>query len=182
MDSGSVPDKHVGRVDHKERARRSETEERRDADALALSPVVRCGAEGIRADERAELGEPQGDLVPSLPPQHGDHLEGRIVGRGVGDRVVRDTEAAGDARAIATVAVEQLDDGRRLTERAHAVERLVVVDRVDHPHAAAGDDGVRSPLHEVRLRRDPADREVELVDEAHELDRSYAASALAAST
>jgi len=72
------------------------------------------------------------------------------------------------AAEVAAVASEQLHHRCRLAERASAFERLVVVDRIDQPDPVTGNDRVRRALHEARLRRDPPDREVELVDESHE--------------
>jgi hypothetical protein len=89
--------------------------------------------------------------------QYGQHLERRVGRRLVGHDVVRHAEELGDACAVAVVPVEQLHDGRRLAERAHALERVLVQYGIDHPHATARLDGMRGALHERGLGRDPLD-------------------------
>ena len=141
--AGSVADEDVRRLDREQPARRREPQERRDREPLAPRAVVRRGAERVGAHERAEVREPERHLVPALPLQHGDHLERRACRREVRDDVMRHAESAGDACAVAAVPIEQLHDGCGLTERANALERLVVVDRIDQPDPAARGERVR---------------------------------------
>ena len=73
----------------------------------------------------------------------------------------------GDGTAVTTVPVEQLQNARRIAELTHARQRALVGHRIDHPDAPLRSDGVRRPLHEARLGRNPAEREADLIDEAN---------------
>ena len=54
----------------------------------------------------------------------------------------RHAQALGDGRAIAVVAVEELEDGRGLTECRDSLVEAVAVEDVDQPDPAAGPDRV----------------------------------------
>ena len=79
--------------------------------------------------------------------------------------MMRDAEPRRELDAVATVAVEQLDDAGRRACGAHTLLNLGVVHRIDEPHAATGDERVRATPHEFVL--DPADAGLELVYDVH---------------
>ena len=79
--------------------------------------------------------------------------------------MMRDAEPLRDLDAVATVAVEQLDDTGRRACCAHTSLHPDVVHRVDEPDAAAADEGVRATPHELVL--DPAEAGLELVYDVH---------------
>ena len=63
------------------------------------------------------------------------------------------------------MAVEQLDDGRGLPQRADPLVDAFAVDRIGHPDPSVDVDGVRRARQHL-LGRDPAEAVLELVDEA----------------
>ena len=65
------------------------------------------------------------------------------------------------------MAAEELDDARRFAERLDAVVEAVDVQSVEEPHLPVADHGVRGALHELGLRRLPAEPGLELVDDTH---------------
>ncbi len=75
-----------------------------------------------------------------------------------------DAEPLGDLRAVAVVAVEQLDYGSRLAERQYAVVEAVDVDGIDHPDLIAEDGGVAGALHHLPRIRKPGDADVVLFE------------------
>jgi len=80
--------------------------------------------------------------------------------------VKRHAEPAGNGRAVAPVPVEQLDDAGRLAKRADSLLHPIAVDHVDQPHLPFDRERVRAALHELGLRRDPAEPPLLLVAEA----------------
>ena len=77
-----------------------------------------------------------------------------------------DAQSRGDGTAVTAVPVEQLHNPDRLAELTRALKCLLVGYWVDQPDLPPGRDGVRRPLHETRLGRDPTECETELIDEA----------------
>jgi hypothetical protein len=65
------------------------------------------------------------------------------------------------------MAVEELNDRRRLAELADALVEAVGVEHVEEPDLPVVEDGVRRPLHELRLVRLPAEPAFELFDDPH---------------
>ena len=96
----------------------------------------------VGAEERPALRLPERDLAPEAVVPHRQRLE-----RGAGDALEgaheRDAEPRRPRRAVARVAVEQLQDACGLAERADALLELRRVDRVDQPDAAADAQRVR---------------------------------------
>ncbi len=136
-----------------------------NGEALGRGAVVLRGADGLGADERAVLRQPERHLAPPASPQHRQDLEGRAGWSDERNVEVRHAELVRDAPAVSRVPVEQLQDARRLTEGADSLEHTVVEHRIDQPDPSARDERMRAALHEVRLGRDPAEPELELVDE-----------------
>ena len=75
--------------------------------------VHRVGADDLGDDEHAPLGPPQRALAPAREVEHADHAE-RAAGHRVGEPQVRDAEPRGERRAVAVVAVQELDHAGRL--------------------------------------------------------------------
>ena len=117
--------------------------------------------------------------MPPAAPQERKDLE-RRPRRGLpGKLVVWDAELLGDGTAVTAMPVEQLHNAGRLAELTRAPQRALVGYRIDHPDAPVRRDGVRRPLHEAWLGRDPPEREAELIDEAnaaHATDGTLAAT------
>src|SRR5207244_7555523 len=89
--------------------------------------------------------------------------------------VMGHAELARERGTVAPVPVEQLDDARRRSGGANALLDPLAVDGIDHPHLSAGDERVRTALHELVL--DPAEAGVELVYRFHiAAQRSWATS------
>jgi hypothetical protein len=78
---------------------------------------------------------------------------------------VRDAIAAGELRAAPLVPAEQLDHAGRLAERVDPLVQPVDDRRVEEPDATADRERVRGAPHVARPRVDPAEAELELVDE-----------------
>ena len=109
--------------------------------------VPRRSVEAVRADrlgddERPLRLPPEGHLAPALRPPHRDHGE-RAVGERIRDDEVRHAERRGDRRAVAVVAVEELEHGDRLAEGPGPLERRLVSDGVDEPDPAVARQDVR---------------------------------------
>ncbi len=100
---------------------------------LAAAEEVGSRPERVSAGEDRRLRPPQRNFLPSSPEPDRQELEGADrLGR---DDVVPDSQPFRDARAIAVVPVEQLDDAGRLAERTDSLLHTVGVDRVHEPHA-----------------------------------------------
>ena len=76
-----------------------------------------------------------------------------------------DPVARGERRAVALVAVEQLDDAARLAGGAHPLVQAGDVERIDQPDAAVDDERVRGAR--PGLAQSPAEAALELVYPAH---------------
>ena len=105
--------------------------------------------------------------MPPAAPQERPNLEPRPRRGLPGNLVVRDAELLGDGTAITAVPVEQLHNAGRLAELTRPPQRALVGYRIDQPDAPVHREGVRGPLHEVGLGRDPAKREADLIDKAN---------------
>jgi DNA polymerase (family 10) len=162
----AVSAEDVERLEACERlARRLEPQERVDADRLVARSEVADGAERIADDQDPLCGEPKRHLLPEPAPDDRDHPE-RRVGHSVEGRFVeRDGEASCDSRAVALVAVEQLDHASRLPEFRDPFVDPRPVEDVRQPDGVADSDCVRGPFEAVAFRR-PAEAVLELVDEA----------------
>ena len=79
--------------------------------------------------------------------------------------MMRNAEPLGDLDAVATVAVEQLDDTGRRACGTHTLLHPGVVHRIDEPDTAVDDERVRATPHELVL--DPAEAGLELVYGVH---------------
>jgi hypothetical protein len=166
VDSLAVTDEHVVGLDREQPLRRRQPEQRRDTEPLSRPAVVLGRTDRVGADERPLLREPERDLVPPAVPQERQDLE-RRPRRGLPENlVVWDAELFGDGAAVTAVPVEQLHNAGWLAELRRTPQRALVGDRVEHPDAPLRRDGVRGPLHEAWLGRDPAEREADLIDEA----------------
>jgi hypothetical protein len=94
--------------------------------------------------------------MPPAAPQEQQHLE-RRARRGLpGNLVVWDAELLGDGTAVTAVPVAQLHNAGRIAELTRPLQRALVGDWIDHPDASVRRDGMRRPLHEAWLGRDPA--------------------------
>jgi hypothetical protein len=100
-------------------------------------------------------------------PQERQNLEPRPRRGLLWNLVVWNAELPGDGTAVTAVPVEQLHNAGRVAELARARQRALVGYRIDHPDAPLRRDGVRRPLHEAWLGRNPAEREADLIDEAN---------------
>ncbi len=99
-------------------------------------------------------GHQRADSRQRLPAHDGHEREG------TSREVVRcddvgDAQALGESRAVAVVAIEELDDAGRLAERQRADDRVRPVDRIDEPHLPVRGERVRGTRH--RLVDDPAE-------------------------
>jgi hypothetical protein len=72
VDAGPVPAQNVRRLELPKTARRAEAKERVDADGLAGRGEIADGPEGVRHDQHAPLGLPEGDLLPDAVPDDAD--------------------------------------------------------------------------------------------------------------
>jgi hypothetical protein len=115
--------------------------------------------ERVAADEGTSLGPPEGDLLPPAPEPDRNELERRHA-RG-GHDVMRHAETLGQLGAVPVVPVEQLHDPGRLAGGPNPILHAVAQERIDRPHAAGGDEHVRTARHE--LVHDPTEAAVELV-------------------
>src|ERR671919_865195 len=146
--------------------RRSRPKQRVHGEALAGPEVVAGRAERVGAGEDALLGPPERGFPPPAPVDHAQDLERRAGDAAEGEAVELHAEPLGEARAVALVAIEQLDDACGLAERADPLLDALPVDRVDEPHASVRAQGVRGLLQEGGLGRDPAESKRGLVAEA----------------
>lgn len=106
VDAFAVPAQDAfGRDSFQLFARRTETHERVQRDALVARPVVARRPERVRADEDASLGPPERDLLPPPRVAQGEELERRA-----GDRLRHDVvwhaETRGKLGAVALVPIE----------------------------------------------------------------------------
>jgi hypothetical protein len=122
---------------------------------------VRRRPERVPDDEHAAVHE-RGDLTPAGQPR--DLEAERQPARG---HVQRHSEALRDARAVATVAVEQLDDGGRPAERLDTIVEPLHVEDVEEPDPIPLHDRVRGALQVVRLLGLPPEAALELVHDPH---------------
>jgi DNA polymerase (family 10) len=137
-----------------------------DADRLLVAgSEVADGAERVAEDEDPLRGEPNRHLLPEPAPDDRDHLERRVGHSVEGRHVERDAEAARDGRAVAVVAVDELDDPTRLAELPDPLIDPGAVEDVREPDGGPDSNGVRGPLEAVALAH-PAEAVLELVDEA----------------
>src|SRR5918992_653259 len=118
----AVAAEHVLRADMPQRARRSQTEHRMDAEQLRGGPKVAEGAKRIGRNERPSLGRPESDFAPEAEPDDRQELERRTRDR-VRNAVVWDTELLRNLRAVAPVPIEQLDHAAGRTELERALLR-----------------------------------------------------------
>ena len=162
----AVAAEDVERLEAGERAaRRLEPQERVDADRLVGGAEVADRAERVADDQDPLCGEPKRHLLPEPAPDDRDHLERRVGHAVEGCHVERNTEAACNGRAIALVAVEQLDHRTRLAELRDPLVDAGPVEDVRQPHGVPDADRVRGALEAVALGH-PAEAVLELVDEA----------------
>ena len=73
--------------------------------------------------------------------------------------------AGGEGRAVAGVAVEELEDAPHLAQGGDPLVQAVPVDRIHEPDPTLVGQRVRGPLHGGRLGGDPAEAPVVLVRE-----------------
>jgi DNA polymerase (family X) len=162
----AVSAEDVERLEAGERlARRLEPQERVDADRLVGGAEVAGRAKRVAGDEDSLRREPKRHLLPEPASDDRDHLERRVGHSVEGRHVERDAEASCDGRAVALVAVEQLDRASRLTELSDPPVDPGAVEDVRQPHGIPDSDRVRGALEAVAFRR-PAEAVLELVDEA----------------
>jgi hypothetical protein len=147
-----------------------------DAEQLVRGAEVGHRAESLRADEDAPGLPPEGDFTPPGHVQDLPGLEGRAGDAREGQPQVGHPEPFRQDRAVARVAVEELEDAGRLAQPAHPLLDAGPVHRVDEPHPAVGPERVRGALQERRLGRDPAEAEVRLVAEGDRPARHASAS------
>jgi hypothetical protein len=88
-----------------------------------------------------------------------DHVSVAVQPSGTVTLVFTDIEGS-------TALLDNLGAGGWLAELRRTPQRAQVGYRVEHPDAPLRRDGVRGPLHEAWLGRDPAEREADLIDEA----------------
>ena len=72
VNAGPVPAQDVFRLELPEITRRAEAKERVDADGLAGRREIANGSDGVRHDQHAPLGLPEGDLLPDAVPDDAD--------------------------------------------------------------------------------------------------------------
>jgi hypothetical protein len=65
------------------------------------------------------------------------------------------------------MAIQELDDRRRLAELEDALVEAFGVEHVEEPDLPVVEDGMRGALHELRLVRLPAEPAFELLDDPH---------------
>ena len=163
VQAGAVPDEQMLRLVAEQRGRRAEQPQHRvDAEPASRRAVVARGPDRVGDDERAPFGPPERRLLPAREgrdPEGRERRAGHLRGR----HVQRHAQPRGDRRAVAVVAVEELEHAARLAERRDARVETGEVGRVDEPDAAVGGERVRGPLHPGRLGRDPAEAGVALV-------------------
>lgn len=166
MHAGAVADQHVLRLHAAQRGRRPGAQQRVDAELAGADREGLVAADHLGHDQRPLLGPPERGLAPVRDPNDGDRLEGRLR-HDVGHPQVRHLEAGRERRAVAVVAVEQLQHGSRLAKCRHPLDRLGLVDRIDHPDSPVRHERVRGALHAVVQH--PAEAKLELVeaDAAH---------------
>ena len=165
MEPCAVTKEDVLRLETRERCPgREEAEGRVDAERLAGRAEVVEAAECVRADEDSLFGEPERDLAPKALSDDREGDERRALDVRVRRHVERDAEAVGDGCAVALVAVEELNDGCGLSERADPLVEAFAVDDVREPDAVLGADRVRSARDPVSLDA-PAEAVLELVVE-----------------
>jgi hypothetical protein len=128
--------------------------------------------ERIAADEDTSLGPPEGDFLPPAPHPDRNELERRHA-RG-GYDVMRHAETLGQLGAVSVMPVEQLQDPGRLAGGPDPILHAVAEERIDRPHAAGGDEQVRTAPHE--LVHDPTEAAVELVARLEDLQRCHIAA------
>jgi hypothetical protein len=92
------------------RSRRSRPEQWVHGEALAGPKVVACRAERVRADQHPLCGPPERGLPPPATVAHAKDLEGRAGNPAEKQAVEVHADPLGQARAVALVAIEQLDD------------------------------------------------------------------------
>lgn len=174
MDPFAVPAQDVTRGQTLDKVPRGhDPEERVHREALVARPVVARRPERIRAGEDLRLGPPERDLAPAAAVAHDPELERCARHRHPRHDVVQYAETIRERGAVALVPVEELDHPRGLAEPAHPLLDAVGVQGIEEPDAAAGDECVRTALHE--LVADPAKPELALVAEA---DGTHAAEAV----
>src|SRR5829696_9179785 len=167
MDPAPVAAENVPRLVPPERLRRPEAEQRMDAELLARSPEVADGAECVGHDESAKLRDPGRDLLPETRARERDDLERRGRDSLHRNGVVGDAQRRGDIRAVARVAVEQLDDARGLAELRDSLDCGRPQDGIEDPDLTAALERVGAAPDP--LLRDPAEAVLELVAELEAL-------------
>src|ERR671923_414003 len=163
VDAGAVTAEDMARLVAAERLRRSQAEERVDADRLVRRAEVADGSQRVAHDERAEVRDPGRDLLPEarlderldLDLRGGDALER--------DRVVRDGQRSRERGTVALVAVDELHDACRLAKLEDALDRRLPHDGVEDPDLAPGLQGVRGAAQLLLAR--PAEARIDLVAE-----------------
>ena len=138
-----------------------EAKQRVHAERLVRRPEVADAPERVRADEDSLLCEPDRDLAPEAPLDDRENDEGGALHFGERRLVERDAELLRDQCVVASMPVEELDDGGRGAERRDALVEPGAVDDVGQPDPVAGDDGVRGARELVALR-DPLQPVLEL--------------------
>jgi DNA polymerase (family X) len=162
----AVSTEDVQRLEAGERlARRLEAQDWVDADRLVGCAEVPDGAERVADDEDSLRSEPKRHLLPEPVSDDRDHFERRVGHSVKGRHVERGAEASCDGRAVALVAVEQLDHASRLAELPDPLVDPGAIEDVRQPHGIPDSDRVRGALEAVAFGR-PAEAVLELVDEA----------------
>lgn len=134
---------HNVRVDVAETAPwRNRAEEWMHPETLARRDEVTDGAERIGDDQNAALRPPQRDLLPRPAFAHDEELERRAVEQRHGQDVMLHTEQIREEAAIATMTIQQLNDGRRFAGVADAILDTASINGIDQPHASVDDERV----------------------------------------
>jgi hypothetical protein len=97
---------------------------------------VRRRAEGVRTDEHPVVFPPESDFAPAALVADRKELERPEPF--VRDDVMRDAQSRGDRGAVTVMTVEELDHTLDVAEVGDAP----IVDGIDEPRAAVGDERV----------------------------------------
>jgi hypothetical protein len=149
VDSLPVPTKNMSEgqtLGHVSRGQ--EAQEGMHGEALAGGPEVRGGAERVSEDEHAPLCPPERCFAPARHVHDAEEPEGSAFDVLSWYDVMRHAETSRELRAVAVVAVEELDHSRRPAGSADPLFDPVHLERIDEPDAALHDERVRCPLQE----------------------------------
>ena len=127
-----------------------------DGERLILGPEVRHGAEGLSRRDALRL-PPERDLTPAGEAHDRPHRKRRVGHPAERDIEVRDSKPLGECRAVAVVAIDELQDAGGLAEGREPFFDLRLGHRIDEPIASVVRKRVGGPLEHGRLGRDPPD-------------------------